>query len=314
MKTKIKAWQFTLICLGLLASHHIKAGFNYGDYKNWINQKGYHYCHRSEDYPKILTSAEAYSLRVSSTYWLQGSIFMTSKEVNLRLGIKDGNNYATLISLLDEYYVVPPMLSSSGDVYKVRKNNNFASEGVPSYEFFQTVLPDKITYLAAFTHNVGTNISDTYYNGYNWLRDVHQVEAIYFINNHRQNMSQSYARGCKNLKIISFTNIYHYSQDILLDCPNLETVRFTAELHPNATSLLHIFNTHYDRTGAYYYPKLTTFVVPDAHYDAYVEEINKATSLVRDGHAYVIPESLYKCPRITGGVSLSSGKVKLGKK
>ena len=305
MKTKIKAWQFTLICLGLLASHHIKAGFNYEDYKNWINQKGYYYCHRSEDYPKEVNFGD---LQTKINY--EGGfnyLFENYAEYTYMEGTVSGQHYAyfgfssgylkyTNESIM-EFYIKQ---TSSSSLY----------EGVPSYIFFQNKLRENMTF---FDNRFMARNDEPTFNGYNFLRDVHGVAGIYITSTYPFNISQSYARGCKNLKIISFANAWWYGQDILLDCPNLETVRFTYPIQVN-NPFPKLFNTYYDRTGTWYYPKLTTFVVPDAHYDAYVTEINKATSLVRDGHAYVIPESLYKCPRITGGVSLNADKVKLGKK
>ena len=306
------------VCAGLLlfiALQPVKAGFDYEDYKNWIKQKGYCYCHRSEDYPKILSPDEAYSMPVTGSYVLNTThIFdLVLAPFELRLQSIGGVRYAFIARRPEEYrYVASPLLTSSTTPYYVMVNNNSLSHGTQSHEFFKTVLPDNITYITGFNHDLNGIV---HYNGYNWLRDVSQVVGIYMINFYPQNMSQSYARGCKNLKIISFASILNYAQDILLDCPNLETVRFTCPLTSGKEGLYRIFNTYYDRTGTYYdrtgtyyYPKLTTFVVPDAHYDAYVTEINKATSLVRDGHAYIIPESLYKCPRVKG-IAVSQPKI-----
>ena len=285
MKAKIEDYRHGLVFAGLLlfvALQPVKAGFNCEDYKAWIKQKGYYYCHRSEDYPKVISRDKAYTLTVCFNYVMYDDLGSPRFKYFLRSGYVEGSIYAALTPLPEEANLTFKIPSAIEWGHLMYEPAGFFEEGKEIHEILGKDITQGATFIDVETrHNTQNNT--TYYSFYNFLRDVHAVVGIYFESPFRGNIGQSYARGCHNLKIISFGDVYYYSKDILLDCPNLETVRFTKRLHPNATSLLHIFNTYYDRTGTYYYPKLTTFVVPDEHYDAYVTEIHKATSLVRDG-------------------------------
>lgn len=314
--------------------------FSYQEYSVAVKQRGYYYFHRACDYKgfkwfkddgkaisitndlvRALVSPRRFDIEDYafgpdggswSTAWEPPQALFHHKWIDAndkRISYICNTEYDRAIhDGKDNYDVTMAELFTRHDIYKPMMLMDAATaswrhKGTPSWEFWGTVHHEASTGWILYDATFGISM---YYQIY---RNARFFDEYYLIHERSSKLGEGHLRDAVEMKIAYFKNVYYFPQDVFLAANKLETIVFdngdeSCFISPS------VFNTKSAETGVYRYPKLTTFVVPDNHYATYYQKLNACTTLIGEGHAVVIPMSLFLYPRVTGVSTLSRVRVK----